>query len=63
MPGNTISVASASCQSSISSTIADPINVIVFCTSVVGPSVTSEFSASMSLVRRDMTTPVRVRSK
>ena len=63
MPGNTISVASASFQSRISSTTAEPASVIEFCTSVVGPSVTSVFSASMSLVSREMTTPARVRSK
>ena len=43
IPGNTVSVASASRQSTKNRTTADPISVIVFWTSVVGPSVTSEF--------------------
>jgi hypothetical protein len=61
--GNTVSVARASRQSSTSSTIAEPISVSVFCRSVVGPSVTMLFMASMSFVRREMTTPAGVRSK
>ena len=61
--GNTVSVASASRQSSTSSTTAEPISVSVFWTSVVGPSVIMLFIASMSFVSREMTTPAGVRSK
>ena len=35
----------------------------MFCRSVVGPSVTMLFMASMSFVSREMTTPAGVRSK
>jgi hypothetical protein len=61
--GKTVSVARASRQSSTSSTTAEPISVRVFCSSVVGPSVTMLFIASTSFVSREMTTPAGVRSK
>ncbi len=63
MTGKTDRVARASRQSSTSRTTAEPISVSVFCMSVVGPSVTMLFMASMSFVSREMTTPAGVRSK
>ena len=60
--GMTVSVASASRQSSTNKRIAVPSSVSVLCTSVVTPSVTSWSIASTSFVILLMRTPARFRS-
>ncbi len=63
MSGITVSVASASRQSSQNRITAVPTSVSVLWTSDVTPSVTSWSSASTSFVSRLMITPARLRSK
>ena len=60
--GITVSVASASRQSSVKRMITEPSSSSVFLSRDVTPSVTSWSSASMSFVSRLMMTPARLRS-
>ncbi len=60
--GATTSVASASCQSISTRMTAIPSRVITLVMKVTSPSVTRSLMASMSLVMRATTLPVRSRS-